>query len=480
MLTTFGASFLVTKWTRELRDDVVARVMTWLDESHPHEKRTNKTRIAVRHSADDPVFRVEVLEPHPSVDAARGTTITVLTGRKNELVFDVRRTLRPTQPLVVPRPATELPDATLSALVTAVAKVMRATDAQYPLVGSIIHADTDDDGAALAAFVLEAHSRRLPVVIECTSSRSGPALIDAARATALAGVAHVAYLDTAAAEEGFRRFHGSRLASGTWTTVVWPRGTEPLLYHARDPEPLVTLLVQAAVAALPPLLLPSPRRAPAPTRTIEQQVAKSTSPEVDELRHERNQLRAEVQALREDYDSLIENLTTTEHLTAKAVDDRDRYRDQLTDLLTLRDSPEEWNDLRRVVSRAMTTFKNLVFHEGVLDRMGKTQFNPVTHRRIFENLLELNNIAARLQRGDIAPHVLHTYCMDRFNYAPSVSDNAIQKFPEDYTIRWNDKDVLIGPHIRIGDARIHLYHDLATNTIVIGHIGRHLRDKTTS
>jgi hypothetical protein len=328
--------------------------------------------------------------------------------------------------------------------------------------------------------VLEAHSRRLPVVIECTSSRSGPAVIDTATATALAGVAHVAYLDTAAAEAGFQQFHGGRLVSGTWTTVVWPRGTEPLLYHARDPEPLVTLLVQAAVAALPPLLLPSPRRAPVPTRTIEQQVAKSTSPEVDELRHERNQLRAEVQALREDYDSLIENLTTTEHLTAKAVDDRDRYRDQLTDLLTLRDSPEEWNDLRRVVSRAMTTFKNIVFHENVLDRLGKTQFNPVTHRRIFENLLELNNIAARLQRGDIAPHVLHTYCMDRFNYAPSVSDNAIQKFPEDYTIHWNDKDVLIGPHLRIGDARIHLYHDVATNTIVIGHIGRHLRDKSTT
>jgi hypothetical protein len=480
MLTTFGASLLVTKWTKEMRDDVVARVMAWLDESHPHDTRTNKTRIAVRHSADDPVFRVEVLEPHPAVDAARGTTITAMSGRKGELIFDVRRTLRPTQPLVVPRPAAELPDVALSRLITGVAKAMRATDAQYPLVGSIIHADTSDDGAALAAFVLEAHSRRLPVVIECTSSRSGPAVIDTATATALAGVAHVAYLDTAAAETGFQQFHGGRLVSGTWTTVVWPRGTEPLLYHARDPEPLVTLLVQAAVAALPPLLLPSPRRAPAPTRTIEQQVAKSTSPEVDELRHERNQLRAEVQALREDYDSLIENLTTTEHLTAKAVDDRDRYRDQLTDLLTLRDSPEEWNDLRRVVSRAMTTFKNIVFHENVLDRLGKTQFNPVTHRRIFENLLELNNIAARLQRGDIAPHVLHTYCMDRFNYAPSVSDNAIQKFPEDYTIRWNDKDVLIGPHLRIGDARIHLYHDVATNTIVIGHIGRHLRDKSTT
>lgn len=480
MLTTFGASLLVTKWTKELRDDVVATVLTWVDDSHPPAARTNKTRISVRHSTDDPVFRVEMIEPHPQIDAARGTTITVLAGRKGELIFDVRRTLRPTQPLVVPRPGAELPEVSLSKVITRVATLMRATDAQYPLNGSIIHAETSDDGAALAAFVSEAHSRRLPVVIECTSSRSGPALIDTNTATALAGVAHVAYLDTAAAEAGFQQFHGGRLVSGTWTTVVWPRGTEPLLYHARDPEPLVTLLVQAAVAALPPLLLPSPRRTPAPTRTIEQQVAKSTSPEVDELRHERNQLRTEVQALREDYDSLIENLTTTEHLTAKAVDDRDRYRDQLTDLLTLRDAPEEWNDLRRVVSRAMTTFKNLVFHEGVLDRVGKTQFNPVTHRRIFENLLELNNIAARLQRGDIAPHVLHTYCMDRFNYAPSVSDNAIQKFPEDYTIRWNDKDVIIGPHLRVSDARIHLYHDVATNTIVIGHIGRHLRDKTTA
>jgi hypothetical protein len=85
-----------------------------------------------------------------------------------------------------------------------------------------------------------------------------------------------------------------------------------------------------------------------------------------------------------------------------------------------------------------------------------------------------------LRRGDIEPHLFNTYCAEKFNFAPSVSDNAINKFGQDYTIVWNGAPVQLGPHIRCNEARIYFYMDAKQRHIVIGHVGEHLRDKSTN
>jgi len=50
----------------------------------------------------------------------------------------------------------------------------------------------------------------------------------------------------------------------------------------------------------------------------------------------------------------------------------------------------------------------------------------------------------------------------------------------DYTIEWNGKPVQLGPHIRCNEARIYFYLDQQQRRVVVGHVGEHLRDKSTS
>lgn len=149
-------------------------------------------------------------------------------------------------------------------------------------------------------------------------------------------------------------------------------------------------------------------------------------------------------------------------------------------MLALRDNTSQWNRTSDVVQRAKRTFAMLDFHPEVDDRLGSTQFAPSTNQRIFVSLLELNNLAARLRRGDIEPHLFNTYCSEKFNFASSVSDNAVNKFGGDYTIAWKGAPVQLGPHIRCNEARIYFYVDAADRRVVIGHVGGHLRDKSTN
>jgi hypothetical protein len=86
-----------------------------------------------------------------------------------------------------------------------------------------------------------------------------------------------------------------------------------------------------------------------------------------------------------------------------------------------------------------------------------------------------------LQRGDFAPNVFNIYCNQQLsNFAASISDEAEHRYAQDYAIEWKGENVLAKPHIRCGDARIHFYHDIKTNEIVIAYVGRHLRDKSTN
>jgi hypothetical protein len=43
----------------------------------------------------------------------------------------------------------------------------------------------------------------------------------------------------------------------------------------------------------------------------------------------------------------------------------------------------------------------------------------------------------------------------------------------------NGKAVLLGPHIRCNEARIYFFVDVADRCVVVGHVGRHLRDQST-
>lgn len=485
MLTVYGVTLIVPKprdATSELalRENVGQVISSWLTETWPEGKRMNTTQVNARSSVTDKVFRIDVSEQHASGDARQVTLVSMFNSPRGDLCVDVRREVRPTGPLILPRTRTERPPPSLTSLVGELAHQLRVRDAQQVVSSHLIQASSAVEGAAIGALV-DAPSRRLPLVIECTSTKGANAVTNSDTARLLTGIAHVHQLTSAEAERGFNDYYGSRKASSSWVLVAWPRtprGVALTEFPQTDDARLVDDLIAAAVGALPMLPRPTSRIQGVSQVPIQQVVASTSSPEVGELRRKNQDLEQRVSELQSDYDELYENLTTTEHLSAKMAEDRDRYHNQLTSLLTLRDDVTQWNSTSQVLQLATKSFTMLQFQADLPTRLGKTQFSPAINRRIFESLLELNNLAARLRRGDIEPHLFNTYCTEKFNFAPSVSENAINKFGSDYTIEWNGKQVELGPHIRCNDARIYFYVDTASRQVIIGHVGEHLRDKS--
>lgn len=491
MLTIYGVTLIVPKM-KDIGAEMVARgsvgrlLESWLDTTWPEAKRTNTTQVSARSPITEKVFRLEVSERHATDDARQVTLVSMFHNLRGDLCIDVRREIRPTSPAILPRVRVPRPPQDLVSLVTDIARELRVRDAQQLATGSLSQASTSDEGAAIAA-LLDAPSRRLPVVIECTSTKGANCVTRADTARVLAGIAHVHHLTTNDAERGFNEQYGSRKASSSWVLVAWPRTSAGVLlseFPQADDERLVEDLVSAAIGALPLLPRPSMRgtgaqHAGTTSVPIQQVVASTSSPEVGELRRKIHDLEQRITEVQADYDDLHDNLTTTEHLSAKMAEDRDRYRDQLTSLLTLREDARQWNNTNQVLLMAMKSFTMLDFHPDVEKRLGKTQFSAATNQRLFGSLLELNNLAARLRRGDIEPRLFHTFCAEKFNFAASVSDNAINKFGGDYTIVWEGNPIQLGPHIRCNEARIYFSVDAESRRVIVGHVGEHLRDKTT-
>ncbi len=77
VITTYG--FSIATANKNLRQAAIDAVFHWLDDEHPHEKRTNSTPVNFRHCANDPIFRVYVFEKDSRQAAACGTTVTLIT-----------------------------------------------------------------------------------------------------------------------------------------------------------------------------------------------------------------------------------------------------------------------------------------------------------------------------------------------------------------------------------------------------------------
>ena len=473
MITTYGFSIATPK--KDLRQSAIDAVFRWLDEVHPEEKRTNATPINVRHSANDPIFRVDVLEQDSQQAAARGTTITLITS-KDELYFDLRRTLRPTKAALLPRRTIDRLEPRLNKLTLEIVKLFKVRDAEKIVDAEITIANDQLSGQSLAAFA-EAPSRRLPIVIEVIVGK--PAAITSAKtARQLAGIAHLAHVSSHVADEAFNNLYGAKAIGSSWITIIWPRGAAPEKFHQQDDDELVNHLIAASVASLVTLILAPPKK-PKPETSTPQITKAATSQPNSDVSHELEILRREVQELREDNVGLHENATLTDMLSAQKTEERDRAYSQLATFLMMEDDKSYLDRVSDAVAFAQKNLPNIIFHQRAISSANESQL--MNGRRIYSNLVELNNLAARLQRGDFAPNVFNIYCNQQLsNFAASISDQAEHRYAQDYAIDWKGENVLAKPHIRCGDARIHFYHDTKTNEIVIAYVGRHLRDKSTN
>ncbi|MDP4736544.1 MAG: hypothetical protein NWR84_07360, partial [Ilumatobacteraceae bacterium] len=340
----------------------------------------------------------------------------------------------------------------------------------------IIIANDQLTGQSLAAFA-EAPGRRLPIVIETVVGKPR-AVTNSDTAIQLAGIAHLAHIASHAAEEAFNNLHGARIISSSWITVVWPRGAEVENFHQQDDDELVKQLIAASIGSLATLVLAPPKKRlhdqvkkAAPTTNTDQSATTSTS-QIEELRRANRELL-------EENAGLLENATLTDMLSAQKAEERDRAYDQLATFLLMDEDKSYLDKVADAVAYAQKNLTNLVFHNRAVDSANNSHL--MNGRRVYSNLVELNNLAARLQRGDFAPNVFNIYCNQQLsNFAASISDEAENRYAQDYAIEWKGVNILAKPHIRCGDARIHFYHDTTTNEIVIAYVGRHLRDKSTN
>ncbi len=473
MITTYG--FSIATPNKDLRQPAIDAVFRWLEDVHPLEDRTNSTPVNIRHSPNDPIFRVDVLEQDSRQAAARGTTATLIVS-KNELYFDLRRTLRPTKPALLPRRTIDKPEQRLNQLVVEIVNLFKVRDAEK-IIGAKVAVETDQiGGQSLSAFA-DAPSRRLPLVIETTVGKPS-AITSANTALQLAGIAHVAHVASHVAEEAFNDLYGARIISPSWITVVWPRGAEVENFHQQDDDELVRQLIAASVGSLATLVLAPPKK-----RAHEQSKKVATPAQSNsstaQTQQETEELRRVNQELLEENAGLLENATLTDMLSAQKTEERDRAYSQLATFLLMENDKSYLDKVADAVTYAQKNLDNLVFHERAISSASESHL--MNGRRVYSNLVELNNLAARLQRGDFAPNVFNIYCNQQLsNFAPSISDEAENRYAQDYAIDWKGANVMAKAHIRCGDARIHFYHDAKTNEIVVAYVGRHLRDKSTN
>ena len=473
MITTYG--FSIATANKDLRQPAIDAVFRWLEDVHPLEDRTNSTPVNIRHSPNDPIFRVDVLEQDSRQAAARGTTATLIVS-KNELYFDLRRTLRPTKPALLPRRTIDKPEPRLNQLVVEIVNLFKVRDAEK-IIGAKVAVETDQiGGQSLSAFA-DAPSRRLPLVIETTVGKPS-AITSANTALQLAGIAHVAHVASHVAEEAFNDLYGARIISPSWITVVWPRGAEVENFHQQDDDELVRQLIAASVGSLATLVLAPPKkRAHEQSKKVAAPAQSNSS--TAQTQQETEELRRVNQELLEENAGLLENATLTDMLSAQKTEERDRAYSQLATFLLMENDKSYLDKVADAVTYAQKNLDNLVFHERAISSASESHL--MNGRRVYSNLVELNNLAARLQRGDFAPNVFNIYCNQQLsNFAPSISDEAENRYAQDYAIDWKGANVMAKAHIRCGDARIHFYHDAKTNEIVVAYVGRHLRDKSTN
>ena len=473
VITTYG--FSIATPNKDLRQTAIDAVFRWLDEVHPHEKRTNSTPVNIRHSPNDAIFRVDVLEQDSKQAAARGTTITLITS-KDELYFDLRRTLRPTKSALLPRRTIDRPEPRLNKLILEIVKLFKVRDAEKIIDGEITIANDQLSGQSLAAFA-EAPSRRLPILIEVIVGKPA-AITSSATAKQLAGIAHLAHVSSHVADEAFNNLYGAKAIGSGWITIIWPRGAAPEKFHQQDDDEVVNQLIAASVGSLATLVLSQSRKIVQAEKPKQEPKTEVSSPHSG-LQQENIDLNNAVKELLEENANLLENATLTDMLSAQKTEERDRAYSQLATFLMMEDDKSYLDRVSDAVAFAQKNLSNIIFHQRAVSSANESHL--MNGRRIYSNLVELNNLAARLQRGDFAPNVFNIYCNQQLsNFAASISDEAEHRYAQDYAIEWKGENVLAKPHIRCGDARIHFYHDIKTNEIVIAYVGRHLRDKSTN
>jgi len=340
--------------------------------------------------------------------------------------------------------------------------------------------------------------RQLPVVAIARAVEDGGAQKPLVRpedlAHDLAGNAHVVVVDRQAAWRLTEHLGQQRSVFNGAIRIWWPQFSaedEPYRHPLLLPDRIMDnpdrarrhvagVVWRAAVDALPPPMLESRIAAEIARLSSERRVADLKS-KLDE---------ATKSALADDsfLNEFESQLQENERL-ADLLEEQDVLVQELQEALeTARVGAEEAGDeeipevesVEEAVRLAAAEATNVIFLQSAFDSARESEYpNP---QQVLNDLRAVSRVAARWAEDRLGGDFRHGFAEEDVRFQPGIGNIAKGKYRSDYEIDYGGQRCLMGPHLRRGVGapvailRIYWYVDEEAKQLVVGHVGRKLRD----
>jgi hypothetical protein len=133
------------------------------------------------------------------------------------------------------------------------------------------------------------------------------------------------------------------------------------------------------------------------------------------------------------------------------------------------------------VERAASSCEHLVFAQSAYESAEESQFAHPD--QVLDDLELLNEVAGEWVTGAMNGDFRQAFEGRHPNFRSGISQTASTQYRGDYEISYGDQTVLMGPHLCRGGVgapptilRIYWYKDDVGKKLVVGHVGRKLRD----
>lgn len=376
------------------------------------------------------------------------------------------------------------------------------------------------DGPESAAFLrlLLDGQRRLPIVAVSTDEAGAQALDTKHLADRLLGLAHVVSLSTRAAYNLTNEVGRNLSCYLGAVRVYWPgfRATDDSWHHRLFMSSIVRYLGPEGVEAElfeilgrvagyaidePPLrrkLVLARRR---DEREADVAARAEALRKVSIARDEKGQISAsEFAEFVEDYEAMAARVDELDRqigdleLDKSALRrERDDSRDQLASI---------WKDMRvgntssanesapkappqtvsEAVERAIEDCSSLLILSEAEESAAESGY--ADPQRVLEDLRFLDEVSARWKSGELAVGPHQEFKEKLSGYRDGIGQKAETQYKSDYERLVDGKKIVLGPHISHGTGavanimRIYFYIDKDARRIVVGHVGRKLRDNS--
>jgi len=494
VITTYALSLSSVDRNEADRIALIDLITDWQVAAYPvdtDDEVTTGLSVRTRLASNDPVFRTTITESTARSSHVSTTTATasLING---VLTFDIRIVATPRTVKVAPHRAPMVPEHVIK-LVRNVLTAVPTFDAERRVVDAVSTIATELEGQDIG-YLRFVEKRALPIVVEIADiGTNNPPLL--ARGTGpLVGLVHLVHITTQEALDGYLDASRQTLIGPGTVVIHWAdMGQEPRILRFREIPPasrpreigqLLSLIIETAA-----LSVAAPRVPPPPRDHDEDLYELPTRENTNESLGD-SDTEAHIEQLESMVNDLQGSLTEAERIIAEQ-NSRIEFRDDQVNKLVLQKlalesltgvSPqlEDVTTMGQAMDLAKRNFEFLVFHDRAMES-GKKLEGPEP-MSILRDLWRLNGVARRWSAGEISGTSLKAVCADAgLNFASGISDNARQKFEEDYLIDWQGEKVRAEAHIKRGKkshlVRIHVYFDVERQQVVVAYIGRHLRDK---